>query len=182
MFQRQVTGERCFDINFLKEIEFSFLDDFEKWGWLKLLIRETKVYSSMVQLFYFNGELYHTDEEREKVENGVYVLPHADFHTRFNGKRIHITKDMIRNALGTPSCPDGSAQILGNFDYVLECKIIFYDDSLTARVKVTTYLSLHHRILHFIVCQNLNPRNGKFTDLTKRDTFWMYQIIIKGPP
>lgn len=29
---RQVTGERCFDIAFLRSIEFRFLDDFERWG------------------------------------------------------------------------------------------------------------------------------------------------------
>lgn len=136
----------------------------------------------MVQLFYFNGELYHTTEGREKAERGVCVLPHTDFHTRFNGKHIHITEHIVRNALEVPSYPDGPAQIRGNFDYVAACKVLFDDDSLTTRVRVTTNLPHHLRILHFIVCQNLNPRNGKFTDLTKRDSIWMYQIIIKNPP
>lgn len=79
----------------------------------------------MVQLFYFNGDLYHTGKERERAENGLYVLPHIDFYTHFNRKQISINEDRIRNALGIPSCLNSLEHIPSTFDYVAACKVIF---------------------------------------------------------
>lgn len=94
--QRHVTGERCFDVAFLRKIEFPFLDDFHSWGWMKLLTKEMKIYPNLVQIFYFNGDLYRDDEEREIVERGIHLLPHAVFYTSFNGERIQITVKQSR--------------------------------------------------------------------------------------
>lgn len=77
--QRPIAGEICFDIDVLRSINFPFLDDFEKWGWMKLLNVQRQIYPSMVRLFYYNTELYDDEIQKEKAKKGIAMVRHSHF-------------------------------------------------------------------------------------------------------
>lgn len=89
---------------------------------------------------------------------------------------------VIEKALGVSPAHEGPDGAAPNYDCIEASRVITGNPYLTTRITDAKDLPPHLRILLVIISQNLNPRNGKHTTLTKRNIFWMYQILKKEPP
>ena len=61
------------------------------------------------------------------------------------------------------------------------CKVVFGDDGIDKFVEDVKKLDAHTRILHLMVCQCLDLRQGSYTAISKEDMYFMYKIILNDP-
>lgn len=170
---KTVLIERMFDEDFLKSIDFPYLDRLKEWGWWDYIQLNCQIMPNIVRVFYFLGD--NTKYERGVRMEGVTLV--NSFVTFVLDKYFYVNANVISEFLTNPNCSTGEIDRPEDFDFDEACRLIYNDNSLTAFKKNTVDMPIHHKILQLMVCQVFNPRAGGFAFASHDDIFWMYKII-----
>lgn len=69
-----------------------------------------------------------------------------------------------------------------DFDLVRSSQIVYRNDNIVDFVSDINQMDLDNRILHLIVSQEINPKDGNFTMVSQEEICIMCQVIEKKPP
>ena len=174
---RKLIIERLFDQVLLEMMNFRFMDDLVDWGWWKLIDNTHRVRPNAVRAFYFFGNNIAYDRTGGEIEGGTSS---DNFISTVLGSKFTVNKNIINRQLGFRAT--GDTHIPTNFNYVEACRVVYRDNDIDAFVDDVKRLDAHTRILHLMVCQCLNLRQGSFTNISKEDMYFMSKIILKYPP
>lgn len=172
---KKVAIERLFSLEFLVKINWEYLELFRALGWLDFVLYSGVSCDNLVRVFYFNGDC-------RVREDGVPIdgtsVDNA-FMTNVCGNPILVDADVIGHFMPSPNCNEGNEDFMDPLD---AAKIVYKMDDLNAFVSEVTWLTIHDRILHYMVSYVFMGRGGSHASITHQEMVFMAKVMIGNPP